>query len=408
MPRQEHVLTVFLASPGDLQPEREKVEEVIRDFNDLWSRPFRLRIELMRWETHAYPDAGADAQDVINNQIPDDYDIFLGIMWCRFGTPTGRAESGTVEEFSRARARHLIDQNAVHLMFYFKSREPLPDAADLEQVAYVEAFQRMLQTQGILHWGFTDINDFGRLVGIHLTRQVQASRAFKSLFTQLATKPEKTASPQDETLTLKFSRTEALDPFGVMLVAHSAFMSKTSAAMQHHARINDALADFKTRSDTVVAKIHSLTALVKANPSATDTADALLICVLRDWEIAMLALSDSLDHEFSDYVTSANASIDSFIHATAARIGLPRTVRLEQMNETCLQMIVQWRDVTGRLQDASRTVVGTLATLPEYTPGIAVAKMKAELALTRHADFRTRQLVILTEGELMLRELLAG
>ena|SRR3989337_1199459 len=32
-------------------------------------------------ETHTYPGIGEDAQDVINKQIDDDYDIFIGLMW---------------------------------------------------------------------------------------------------------------------------------------------------------------------------------------------------------------------------------------------------------------------------------------------------------------------------------------
>ena len=76
----------------------------------------------MRWETHAYPNFGIDAQDVINEQIPDDYDLFVGIMWCRYGTPTGRAGSGTVEEFERAKARYDADKNSVQLMVVLRMK----------------------------------------------------------------------------------------------------------------------------------------------------------------------------------------------------------------------------------------------------------------------------------------------
>ena len=93
MARQEHVLTVFAASPGDVEAERGKLEDVIRELNVTWSRELGIRLDLVRWETHAYLGFGADGQDVINQEIPDDCDIFVGIMWCRYGTPTGRAGS---------------------------------------------------------------------------------------------------------------------------------------------------------------------------------------------------------------------------------------------------------------------------------------------------------------------------
>ncbi len=73
MARQEHVLSVFVASPGDVEAKRCKLEDVIRELNVTWSRELDVRLDLVRWETHAYPGMGTDAQDVINAQIPDDY-----------------------------------------------------------------------------------------------------------------------------------------------------------------------------------------------------------------------------------------------------------------------------------------------------------------------------------------------
>ena len=90
MPRQEDILGVLVASPSDVLAERTRLEEVIHELNATWSRSLGIRLDLIRWETHAYPALGEDAQAVINTQVPDDYDIFVGIMWHRFGTPTGR------------------------------------------------------------------------------------------------------------------------------------------------------------------------------------------------------------------------------------------------------------------------------------------------------------------------------
>jgi hypothetical protein len=97
MPHQVSVLRVFVASPGDVMDERSALEQVVRELNLTWSDTLHIRLELIRWETHATPGLGIDAQDVVNRSIGDNYDLFVGIMWSRFGTPTGRAESGTEE-----------------------------------------------------------------------------------------------------------------------------------------------------------------------------------------------------------------------------------------------------------------------------------------------------------------------
>lgn len=174
MPRQEQVLSVFVASPSDVGDEREKLEEVIRELNFTWSRELGIRLDLIRWETHAYPGMGIDAQNVINQQIPDDYDLFVGIMWCRYGTQTGRSGSGTVEEFERAKARYDAHPDSVKLMMYFKDEPVPPSQLDLNQLAEVNRFRESLGDDGGLYWKFDSFDQFEQLIRLHLTRQVQA------------------------------------------------------------------------------------------------------------------------------------------------------------------------------------------------------------------------------------------
>ena len=124
MPRQETILSVFVASPSDVDEERNRLEEVIRDLNTAWAKELAIRLELVRWETHAYPSFGDDAQAVINEQIPDDCDLFVGLMWYRFGTPTGRAGSGTVEEFNRAKERFDANPDDLQICLLYTSPSP--------------------------------------------------------------------------------------------------------------------------------------------------------------------------------------------------------------------------------------------------------------------------------------------
>ena len=85
----------------------------------------------MKWETHAYPGISSDAQAVIEKQIGDRYDIFIGLLWVRFGTPTKNAGSGTQQEFEKAYARFQEAPGQIRIMFYFKEAPVSP--ADLER-----------------------------------------------------------------------------------------------------------------------------------------------------------------------------------------------------------------------------------------------------------------------------------
>jgi len=94
-------IRVFIASPGDVSDEREIASHVVGEISRIFGTPFDIHVEAARWETHAWPDIGQDGQDVINRQIGD-FDVLVGVMWKRFGSPTKRSQSGTGEEFERA------------------------------------------------------------------------------------------------------------------------------------------------------------------------------------------------------------------------------------------------------------------------------------------------------------------
>lgn len=173
MPRTELVLSVFLASPSDLVEERSRFSEVIAELNSLWATKLGVRLAVWKWETHAYPAFGGDAQAVINEQMPDDFDLFVGMMWARFGSPTPRAGSGTAEEFERALARFKESPNSSQLMIYFKDAPKPISEIDPAQLGAVNTFRSRVEAEGGLHWSFSSADDFAVNLRIHLTRFVQ-------------------------------------------------------------------------------------------------------------------------------------------------------------------------------------------------------------------------------------------
>jgi hypothetical protein len=173
MPRSEIVLQVLVASPNDVAEERALLEEVVRELNITWSKNLGIRLELVKWETHAYPGIGTDPQAVINEQIGEDYDIFIGIIWKHFGTPTGRANSGTAEEFDRAYKRFRENPSQLRIMFYFKDTPVPPSELDPSQLVLIKDFRERLGEKGTLYWTYTNREEFATLLRMHLSRQVQ-------------------------------------------------------------------------------------------------------------------------------------------------------------------------------------------------------------------------------------------
>ncbi|EHK4785645.1 hypothetical protein [Vibrio parahaemolyticus] len=173
MAKSQHVLSVFVASPSDVKQERNLLESIINELNKTWSKTLNLRLELLRWETDCYPAFGDYSQGVINDQIGDEYDIFIGLFWGRFGTPTIAAESGTKEEFDRAYARYKANPESIDIMLYFKDHPIAPSALDPEQLAQIANLKRELGEKSGLYWPFEHERDFEPLIRAHLSKVAQ-------------------------------------------------------------------------------------------------------------------------------------------------------------------------------------------------------------------------------------------
>jgi hypothetical protein len=91
MPRNARCYDVLIASPSDVQAERQIVAECIEDWNSQHSRATGVIIQPRRWEFDAMPETGARPQSFINQQIVDSSDMLIGVFWSRLGSPSGVA-----------------------------------------------------------------------------------------------------------------------------------------------------------------------------------------------------------------------------------------------------------------------------------------------------------------------------
>ena len=163
---------MFVASPSDVSDERVLLDGIVTEVNRLHARRTGVRLELFKWETDVSPGFGNGPQAVINDQIPPDYDVFIGIFWLAIGTPTGTAESGTIEEFQNAKARHDNDPTSVELMLYFKTESPLSlSDIDPDTLKKVLEFKASVSNQG-LYREFASIEDFAQKLRVDLTKLV--------------------------------------------------------------------------------------------------------------------------------------------------------------------------------------------------------------------------------------------
>jgi hypothetical protein len=142
-------LRIFAASPSDVANERAKLETVVAELKPT-ADYLGLTLEVVDWRA-VVPDAGRPQQIIFDQLKPTSWDIFVGILWSRIGTPSGAKDpqtqkdylSGTEEEF-RVAYRLWKEYGKPRIVMYRCTR-PIPLDADLLQAQRVKDFFKEIQ-----------------------------------------------------------------------------------------------------------------------------------------------------------------------------------------------------------------------------------------------------------------------
>ncbi|MCP4407855.1 MAG: SUMF1/EgtB/PvdO family nonheme iron enzyme [Gammaproteobacteria bacterium] len=167
-------LRIVLSSPGDVEGERQVMQNVIDEVNHVVALDRGLHLELSRWETDAYPGFHAEGpQGLIDPVLKiEECDILLGIFWKRFGTPTTKAQSGTEHEIRAAISSWKKRKRPV-IMMYFKEEPFYPkNEEEHNQHGLVIRFRSDFPKEG-LYWTFKDVSEFENLARRHLSNFIR-------------------------------------------------------------------------------------------------------------------------------------------------------------------------------------------------------------------------------------------
>ena len=164
-----NVFRVLIASPSDVQAEREAACEAIHEWNAVHSAEQEIFLEPVRWESHTVPELGDRPQEIVNRQVVDSCDILIGVFWTRMGTPTGISSSGTEEEIGR------FLQSGMPVMLYFSEAPVNARTVDLSQYRRLERYRKKCLGIGIVDT-YSDISAFKKKLGDHLSQKVTLLR----------------------------------------------------------------------------------------------------------------------------------------------------------------------------------------------------------------------------------------
>lgn len=138
------ILNVMIASPGDVTDEPDIVRAVVHEWNVINAEDRAQVLVPTGWDTHSSPEMGDRPQGVIKEQILKNADLLIAVFWTRLGSPTGKAESGTVEEIEE----HLAQSKPA--MIYFSSVPVRADTVDRQQYDALLAFKQTCSARGLI------------------------------------------------------------------------------------------------------------------------------------------------------------------------------------------------------------------------------------------------------------------
>jgi hypothetical protein len=163
MPFSANVYRVLIASPSDTREYRDVARRVVEDWTALHAEAMRTVLIPLLWERDATPDAGDRPQAILNAQLVEKADALVAIFWTKLGSPTGAAESGTVEEI-----RECIESGKPVLL-YFSNQPVARDSVDPDELRRLNEFRDEIRDE-VLFDTFADEGDFASKLFAALTR----------------------------------------------------------------------------------------------------------------------------------------------------------------------------------------------------------------------------------------------
>jgi len=171
------VISIMIASPGDVTQERDVIREVIQSWNYVNSKHSGKILMAVGWDTHSSPELGERPQDLINERILKDCDLLIGVFWTKIGTPTGTSLSGTVEEIEKHQ------QAGKPVMLYFSLTPVVPGSYDENQFKELQKFKEKCKALGLVE-EFENLEDFRLKFTRQLPICINENPYIKTIFNQ--------------------------------------------------------------------------------------------------------------------------------------------------------------------------------------------------------------------------------
>jgi hypothetical protein len=196
MSESRTIIRVFLASPGDLADERQAAKEAVDEVNATTAKPRGYQIDLYGWEDTI--SAAGRPQAIINEELKQ-CELFIGMLWTRWGTPPdndGHHTSGFEEEFELASQMRAVG-GSPELRMYFKTVDADRIKDPGQELSKVLTFRNKLITEkAILFENFADTAEYSRKLRLGLADYVNRKQQRDAAIDQNSEVAEGVSAPE--------------------------------------------------------------------------------------------------------------------------------------------------------------------------------------------------------------------
>ncbi len=222
-------LKLFIASPSDVSKERIEIQKIVDRLNKITEEYHNTHLSIFRWETDLSPGMGR-VQDLIFQQSnPKTWNIFIGVLWNKFGSKSGSGKlTGTEEEFRNA-YKNWKEKKYPQILFYRSTQKTKSTVIDGEQLQKVNAFFKEFQVGG-RHPGFykeySSINQFKDILFNDLLKIVyEFDKTTNKLSTNsvMSKKYENLFLPDQNDYRNSIKKRAIEDSLTINLLAHSGY-----------------------------------------------------------------------------------------------------------------------------------------------------------------------------------------
>lgn len=171
---------LLVSAPGDVPGQDiEAVIAAVNRWNAIYGQQFGVVVVPTHWGQHSAAEHGGRPQASLNEQLVENADIVIALFWQRLGSPTGVAESGTVEEINEA-------HGAGAYVGILPCQRPFPASVDADQLQRLRAFLEESRASSLM-LNYTDGADLSRHVDALLMNAISRDGARAALAVDVTT-----------------------------------------------------------------------------------------------------------------------------------------------------------------------------------------------------------------------------